>query len=118
MKKERKKDLLQAIASRDKVKIREALSSTLPDLWMTVEIDHNERTIRYKGKLVTEEEMKEMIEEASQKNRVRLIVMNHDRREGELEDTWTMYEHEIIMDFKEVNVAYGDRKRAGERQNE
>ena len=99
MNKNKKKELIQALMSKDKGKVKKALSLSLPEKWMTIVVNHNKNTIEYQNKMVTESEMKSILEEYSKEYQVKLVVMYQNRTEEGLEETWSFYEPELVLNF-------------------
>ena len=98
-KQNRKKKLIEALASKDKDKLRKALSINKPDKWICFEINHNKKLIKYENRIISEDKMKLMLEEACKESQIHLVVMNIDRREGGISEVWDIYEPEIVINF-------------------
>jgi hypothetical protein len=96
----RKKELIKALASKDKEKLRKVLSKNKPVKWLTIDIDDAKKTIQYEDKIVTESEMNSIIEEASKEYQVKLMIFSQTRTDGGLEEKWSFCEGETIGDFK------------------
>lgn len=107
MKKESKKDqLIEAILSKDKGKLKEALQKGKPDKWMTIVLDHSKHTIEYKNRLITKEEFEAIVEEEEKDHCVKLVVMNFNRdKEGCIEEEWDFpTKPEINVEYKQVTL--------------
>ena len=107
MKKESKKEqLIEAILSKDKDKLKEALQKGKPDKWITVVLDHCKQTIEYQKRLITKEEFEAIIKQEEKDHCVKLVVMNFNRdKEGCIEEDWDFpTKPEINMEYRKVTM--------------
>lgn len=97
----KKKELIQALASRNKDKLRSALAINLPEKWITVSLDHSKQTIDYNGRLISKAEMESIITEEEKEHCVKLVIMNLNRDEdGIVSEDW------LFPRTPDINVVY------------
>jgi len=102
----KKKELIKALASRDKEKLKSALAINLPEKWITIELDNNAKTIKYLNKVVSEVEMKAIIEEEEKSYNLKIVLMSFDRHDDDsLEDNWFFLDNcEQSLTFRQVTL--------------
>lgn len=96
--------LIQALLSKDKDRLKKALSVSLPSKLMTVDLDHQDKTITYLGKIVSKEEFEEILNEAAKEFQVKLVVMNYFQNEDQLDNRSNCFASDktlnsVIWDF-------------------
>lgn len=102
----KRNDLIEAILSRDKDKLKKILQEGKPEKWICIEMDYESRVITADKKTVNEEEVIEMLKENEKDYCVKLIVMEINKQEdGSRVENWTFLNNpEFQLDFKKVTL--------------
>ena len=103
----KKKELIQAIASRNMDKLKKALALNKPEKWICIVRDHETKTLKYLGNVIPEHEMKSILVEEEKEFNVHLTVMNFNKKEdGCREENWSfldssemVFDHELSFVF-------------------
>lgn len=98
--KSKREILLNAILSRDKIKLQEALQVGKPEKWYSFSIDKDEN-ITLQGKKITKQEFDDFIKEEEKTYKVCLIKMvYHTLKHGNREEKWYLGGRELTLDLK------------------
>ncbi len=96
----KRNDLIGAILSRDKDKLKKILQEGKPEKWFTISIDEFEN-IKIFDKSVTKQELEKFIQEQEVNYQVNLIIMlDHKLKDGRREDSWYLGGVELTLDLK------------------
>ena len=102
----KRNDLIGAILSRDKDKLKKVLQEGKPEKWLCIEMDYEKKILKADSKVMTEEEIKKLINEIEKDFCLKLVVMKFNKlKDGSRVENWTFLDSpEIQLDFRNVSL--------------
>jgi hypothetical protein len=102
----KRNDLLDAILSRDKNKLKKVLQSNKPEKWLCVVIDHKEGTIMVGNEITTEEKISQYIKRLEHEYNIRLLIMEFNALKGTgSPQSWSLFDKpDLVFDFRGVGL--------------
>lgn len=95
----KRKELIQALSSKDKEKLRKALALTKPEKWLSVSIDKN-KNIKLFNKSVTKQELERILDEEETNFQLKITLMVHAKFiDGCRQETWYFGGRELTFDL-------------------
>ena len=104
--KSKRNDLIDAILSRDREKLKKALQQGKPEKWVCIQMDHEKKELKVENKLMTKEDVRTMIAALEKDFCVKLILMEYNRQEdGSRDEYWTFLDSpEYHFVFRKVTL--------------
>lgn len=99
--KSKRNDLIEAILSRDKKKLKVVLQEGKPEKWVTIELDHKAGTISMGKNIYTKTEIDEAFNEIEKDHCLKLVVFHLNK-----EEDGTREEFIQLMGRAEIDVIY------------
>jgi len=102
----KRNDLIGAILSRDKDKLKKVLQENKPEKWLCIEMDYEKKILKANTKVMTEEEIKKLINEMEKDFCLKLVVMKFNKvNDGSRDENWTFLDSpEFQFDFRNVSL--------------
>ena len=102
----KRNDLIGAILSRDKDKLKKVLQEGKPEKWLCIQMDFEKKILKADNKVMTEEEVKKLMNEIEKDFCLKLVVMKFNNlKDGSRVENWTFLDSpEIHLDFRKVTL--------------
>ena len=91
---------MNAILSKDKLKLKKVIQKCKPEKWVSLEVNYEDRTIKYKDQFITREMIKAILAEIEKDYELKLIVLSFGPDPKPNDEYWDFIENEKELSFK------------------